>query len=33
MQVLPDAAGNPINIDDVDRTENNIHAGVKYMRP
>ncbi|MBK6426985.1 MAG: lytic transglycosylase F [Blastocatellia bacterium] len=34
MQVLPTtAAGNPININDIDTNmENNIHAGVKYMR-
>lgn len=34
MQVLPStAAGNPINIKDIDTNmENNIHAGVKYMR-
>ncbi|HLO80287.1 MAG TPA: transporter substrate-binding domain-containing protein [Chitinophagaceae bacterium] len=33
MQVLPPtAAGKPINISNVDITDNNIHAGVKYMR-
>lgn len=34
MQVLPStAAGNPINIKDIETsTDNNIHAGVKYMR-
>lgn len=34
MQVLPStAAGNPINITDIESNmENNIHAGVKYMR-
>lgn len=34
MQVLPStAAGSPININDIDTNmENNIHAGVKYMR-
>lgn len=34
MQVLPTtAAGNPINIHDIEtNTENNVHAGVKYMR-
>ncbi len=34
MQVLPStAAGNPININDIESNmDNNIHAGVKYMR-
>ncbi|HKA18806.1 MAG TPA: transglycosylase SLT domain-containing protein [Blastocatellia bacterium] len=33
MQIKPStAAGNPININDVDAIEPNIHAGVKYMR-
>lgn len=33
MQVLPStAAGDPINIRQVDRLENNIHAGIKYLR-
>ena len=33
MQVLPStAAGDPINITDINGIENNIHAGVKYLR-
>jgi membrane-bound lytic murein transglycosylase MltF len=33
MQIKPStAAGNPININDVNKTEDNIHAGVKYLR-
>ena len=33
MQVLPSsAAGDPINITNIDDIENNIHAGVKYLR-
>lgn len=33
MQIKPStAAGSPININDVDNVEANIHAGVKYMR-
>ena len=33
MQVLPStAAGSPIFIRNIDNVENNIHAGVKYMR-
>jgi membrane-bound lytic murein transglycosylase MltF len=33
MQVLPStAAGSPINIKDVHKLENNIHAGVKVLR-
>lgn len=33
MQVLPaTAAGDPINIKDISTPENNIHAGVKYLR-
>jgi len=31
MQILPDAA-KQVGITDVDQLENNIHAGVKYMR-
>lgn len=33
MQLLPStAAGNPINIPDIEKLEKNIHAGVKYLR-
>ncbi|MGD1892698.1 MAG: transglycosylase SLT domain-containing protein [Cyclobacteriaceae bacterium] len=33
MQIKPKtAAGNPINIQGVDKVENNIHAGTKYLR-
>jgi membrane-bound lytic murein transglycosylase MltF len=33
MQIKPStAAGDPININDVNKAEANIHAGVKYMR-
>src|SRR5215510_8609534 len=33
MQIKPStAAGNPINITDVDKVDANVHAGVKYMR-
>lgn len=33
MQIKPStAAGNPININDVEKLDANIHAGVKYMR-
>ena len=33
MQLLPTtAAGNPVNIQDIEKVENNIHAGVKYLR-
>jgi len=33
MQIKPStAAGNPINIKDVEKIESNVHAGVKYMR-
>ena len=33
MQIKPStAAGRPININDVENIENNIHAGVKYLR-
>jgi membrane-bound lytic murein transglycosylase MltF len=33
MQIKPTtAAGDPINIKDVDKVDSNIHAGVKYMR-
>jgi membrane-bound lytic murein transglycosylase MltF len=33
MQLLPStASGHPINIPDVENLENNIHAGVKYLR-
>ncbi len=33
MQLLPStAAGNPINIPDIEDLENNINAGVKYLR-
>ena len=33
MQIKPStAAGNPININDVEKLDSNIHAGVKYMR-
>ena len=33
MQIKPStAAGHPININDVERVEPNIHAGIKYMR-
>jgi membrane-bound lytic murein transglycosylase MltF len=33
MQIKPStAAGNPININDVENLESNIHAGVKYMK-
>jgi membrane-bound lytic murein transglycosylase MltF len=33
MQIKPStAAGNPVNIDDVEKVEPNVHAGVKYMR-
>ncbi|MET0621996.1 MAG: lytic transglycosylase F [Pyrinomonadaceae bacterium] len=33
MQIKPStAAGNPINIKDVEKVESNVHAGVKYMR-
>jgi membrane-bound lytic murein transglycosylase MltF len=32
MQILPNtAAGDPINIRQIDKLENNIHAGVKYL--
>ena len=32
MQVLPStAAGNPINIQNVNIADNNVHAGVKYL--
>ncbi|MBW1998167.1 MAG: lytic transglycosylase F [Deltaproteobacteria bacterium] len=33
MQILPStAASKPINIPDIEELENNIHAGVKYLR-
>ncbi len=33
MQLLPStASAHPINIDDIHEMENNIHAGVKYLR-
>ena len=33
MQILPStAAGDPINIPDIEKMEPNIHAGVKYLR-
>jgi len=33
MQLLPStAAGPPINVEGIDNVENNIHAGVKYLR-
>lgn len=33
MQILPDtAAGDPVNITNIEEMENNIHAGVKYLR-
>ncbi|MFL6334520.1 MAG: transglycosylase SLT domain-containing protein [Pyrinomonadaceae bacterium] len=33
MQIKPStAAGNPVNIDDVEQIEPNVHAGVKYLR-
>ena len=33
MQVLPStAAGHPVNIPNIEELENNIHAGVKYLR-
>jgi membrane-bound lytic murein transglycosylase MltF len=33
MQIKPDtAAGNPINIKQIEQLDNNIHAGVKYVR-
>ena len=33
MQIKPStAAGNPININDVENLESNIHAGVKYLK-
>ena len=33
MQILPStAAGDPINIPEIEQVENNIHAGVKYLR-
>jgi membrane-bound lytic murein transglycosylase MltF len=33
MQVKPStAAGSPINIRNIDKVDNNVHAGVKYMR-
>jgi membrane-bound lytic murein transglycosylase MltF len=33
MQVLPSTASDPnINIDEIQKLENNIHAGVKYLR-
>jgi membrane-bound lytic murein transglycosylase MltF len=33
MQVLPStAAGYPVNIPNIEELENNIHAGVKYLR-
>ncbi len=33
MQIKPTtAAGNPISIEGVDKVENNIHAGAKYLR-
>lgn len=33
MQIKPDtAAGHPIRINGIDRVDNNIHAGVKYLR-
>ncbi len=32
MQILPStAAGDPINITDIDQIDNNIHAGIKYL--
>jgi membrane-bound lytic murein transglycosylase MltF len=32
MQILPKtAAGDPVNIKDVHKVENNIHAGIKYL--
>ncbi len=33
MQLLPStAAGKPINISNIEKLENNVHAGVKYLR-
>ena len=33
MQLLPStAAGSPINLPDIHKLEDNIHAGVKYLR-
>jgi membrane-bound lytic murein transglycosylase MltF len=33
MQIKPEtAAGSPINIPDIEKLENNVHAGVKYLR-
>jgi membrane-bound lytic murein transglycosylase MltF len=33
MQIKPDtAAGHPIDVKDVDRLDNNVHAGVKYLK-
>ena len=33
MQIKPStAAGDPVNIKDVDKLEDNVHAGVKYLR-
>ena len=33
MQIKPStAAGHPININDVEKVDSNVHAGVKYMR-
>ncbi|MEI5617570.1 transglycosylase SLT domain-containing protein, partial [Streptomyces brasiliscabiei] len=33
MQVMPSTARDPnVNIKNIEKVENNIHAGVKYMR-
>jgi len=33
MQILPSTAADPnVNINDIEKLENNIHAGVKYQR-
>ena len=33
MQVLPSTAADPnVNIFEIDKLQNNIHAGIKYMR-
>ena len=33
MQVLPSTAADPnVDIDDIEKLENNVHAGVKYLR-
>jgi soluble lytic murein transglycosylase-like protein len=33
MQIMPDTARDPnVNIPDIETIENNVHAGVKYLR-